>query len=429
MKRLILIASLFVASCQHCPAQEFPEYWKLNFGYIGSYGSVKFPQGRMWFRKDSLLTLDAQGAPADSAAVNSGTISFTSAADTAAGDALKSVQRKITLQNIGGFAGDGVVPNYRLGVFDNAGSEFASFNGKTKTISGYLRGIADSSLLLKHSAINKYFPADSFMLASRPDTNLAKQWFNLPVTFNDTLFMATGKPVMFGAVSVKDSLGRLRFKVGMVDSLAIGTTTPGAKLHVYGTAGANMAGISSTALPTSGDELGVFTIKTNQGTNIWTQSIVSYAVTGKGLRVYNHGGSSGETSFEIVTSTGTNLIVTGEGWVAIGKGTPTARLDVNGAIKADTGKFTSGLKVGVAGTMFTGIYANNAIGWTLGNTVDTNVVSGVTVATRVTATYRGAVGINGGLGVRTVVDTLFIACIAADTALLRAGSVDYDCHK
>jgi len=54
MKRLIFIIALGLASCQPCPAQEFPEYWKLPFGYIGSYGSVNFPQGRMWFAKDTL---------------------------------------------------------------------------------------------------------------------------------------------------------------------------------------------------------------------------------------------------------------------------------------------------------------------------------------------------------------------------------------
>lgn len=97
-------------------------------------------------------------------------------------------------------------------------------------------------------------------------------------------------------------------------------------------------------------------------------------------------------------------------------------------ITADTNRVNKGLVVG-AGTMLLGIYTGNATGWTLENTVDTNVVSGLTATTRVTATYRGAVGLNGGLGVRTTVDSLFIACIAADTALLRAGSVDFDCHK
>ena len=54
MKRLLFFIVLGIISCQPCPAQEFPEYWKLPFGYIGSYGSVNFPQGRMWMVKDTL---------------------------------------------------------------------------------------------------------------------------------------------------------------------------------------------------------------------------------------------------------------------------------------------------------------------------------------------------------------------------------------
>ena len=51
MKRLIFIISLLAVS--QLPAQDYPEYWKLPFGYIGSYGSVSFPQKRMWLMQDS----------------------------------------------------------------------------------------------------------------------------------------------------------------------------------------------------------------------------------------------------------------------------------------------------------------------------------------------------------------------------------------
>jgi hypothetical protein len=102
-------------------------------------------------------------------------------------------------------------------------------------------------------------------------------------------------------------------------NVGIGTTSPEGKLHIYASAIRNMLGVSTIALPTSGDEEGVFVVKTNSA--LWQQSIVGYAVDSKGLRVYNTGGST-YTSFEVANGSGTRLIVAGSGNVGIGTTAP-----------------------------------------------------------------------------------------------------------
>jgi hypothetical protein len=111
----------------------------------------------------------------------------------------------------------------------------------------------------------------------------------------------------------------------------------------------NMLGISSTSLPTGGDEEGVVVIKTNH--SIWQQSIVGYAVDSKGLRVYNTGGSS-YTSFEVAQGNGTKLIVAGSGNVGINTTNPTYTLDVTGSLRTTAGTYlaTTSSNVIIGGT-------------------------------------------------------------------------------
>ncbi len=127
--------------------------------------------------------------------------------------------------------------------------------------------------------------------------------------------------------------GQRRFTIQSDGKVGIGTNGPEAKLHVYGTANANMLGIGSYTLPVSGDEAGVFAIKTNHDNNLWSQSIVSYGTGGKGLRVYNSGGA-GSTAFEVVQGAGSRFIVDGQGDVGIGTNDPKGyKLAVAGKIR------------------------------------------------------------------------------------------------
>jgi hypothetical protein len=99
---------------------------------------------------------------------------------------------------------------------------------------------------------------------------------------------------------------------------------------------------------------------------------------------------------------------------------------VAGVAQCSTATFPTSIGVGTGGTVITGIYTGNATGWTLENTIDTNVVSGVTATSRSSVQMKAATAtITAPLCCRTVVDTLFISCAAADTAAVRAGSVDY----
>ena len=53
-------------------------------------------------------------------------------------------------------------------------------------------------------------------------------------------------------------------------------------------------------------------------------SITAYNSNGKGLRIYNNGGSTGRTSFEIAHAAGTKVLVDGNGNAGIGNGTPSS---------------------------------------------------------------------------------------------------------
>lgn len=94
-------------------------------------------------------------------------------------------------------------------------------------------------------------------------------------------------------------------------------------------------------------------------------------------------------------------------------------------VTSDTVKATKGIAVG-SGTMLNKIVTGNATGWTLENTVDTNLVAGVTATSRLSVQMVAATAVlTKPLCARAVAETLFISCAAADTAAVRAGSVDY----
>ena len=112
-------------------------------------------------------------------------------------------------------------------------------------------------------------------------------------------------------------------------NVGIGTATPGANLHAYGTAGeTRIFGISDAALDTSDPWQASFQIKTAPTGNNWVMSTVGYAVASKGVRFYN-GGGAGYTAFEVVQTSGTRLIVDGVGNVGIGTATPSYQLELS----------------------------------------------------------------------------------------------------
>lgn len=99
-----------------------------------------------------------------------------------------------------------------------------------------------------------------------------------------------------------------------------------------------------------------------------------------------------------------------------------------GRVQVDTVKAVKGVSVG-GGTMLTGIYTGNAT-FGVELTSDTNLVSGVTAASRISVLFRSTTAnLTKPITARTVAETLFVNCAAADTAAVRAGSVDYIIFK
>lgn len=125
-----------------------------------------------------------------------------------------------------------------------------------------------------------------------------------------------------------------RMRINASGNIGIGTTSPSASLHVYGS-GARI-GLSDITLPGSGDEYGMFTVKVSTSAAAWAGSLVSYGTNGNGLRVYNNGGA-GNTAFEVVQAGGSRLRVDGLGNVGIGTTSPGYKLDVAGQIRASGG--------------------------------------------------------------------------------------------
>jgi hypothetical protein len=161
------------------------------------------------------------------------------------------------------------------------------------------------------------------------------------------------------------------------------------------------------------------------GTSLSGMRFSNWYCNGAGTLWYN--GTNGGT-FYIFDANTTGLINFLNGDSAGGINISKSKIwgHANAKIEIDSVKAGMGLSVGT-GTMITGIYTGNATGWTLNNTIDTNLVSGATAASRIgSLTLRAATAtLTAPLCGRTAVDTLFISCVAADTAAVRAGSVDY----
>ena len=114
-----------------------------------------------------------------------------------------------------------------------------------------------------------------------------------------------------------------RMRIASDGTIGIGTTSPESKLAIKASSGsADLFSISDIAVPTSGDEYGVAMIKSNAAA--YMLSITAYNSNGKGLRIYNNGGSTGRTSFEIAHAAGTKFIVDGNGNVGTGIDTPSS---------------------------------------------------------------------------------------------------------
>ena len=114
-----------------------------------------------------------------------------------------------------------------------------------------------------------------------------------------------------------------RMRIASDGTIGVGTTSPESKFAIKGSSGSgDLFSISDITVPTSGDEYGVAMIKSNAAA--YMLSITAYNSNGKGLRVYNNGGSTGRTSFEIAHAAGTKFLVDGNGNVGIGNGTPSS---------------------------------------------------------------------------------------------------------
>jgi len=89
-----------------------------------------------------------------------------------------------------------------------------------------------------------------------------------------------------------------RMRIDSSGNVGIGTTSPESKLAIKASSGSgDLFSISDITVPTSGDEYGVAMIKSNAAA--YMLSITGYNSNSKGVRIYNNGGSTGRTSFEI----------------------------------------------------------------------------------------------------------------------------------
>jgi hypothetical protein len=112
----------------------------------------------------------------------------------------------------------------------------------------------------------------------------------------------------------------------------VGTGTPESKLAVKGSSGAaDLFSISDVAVPTSGGEYGVAMIKTNS--TEFALNVTGYNTASKGVKIYNNGGATARTSFEIAHAAGTKFIVDGTGNVGIGTSSASSTLTVSGNIE------------------------------------------------------------------------------------------------
>jgi len=105
--------------------------------------------------------------------------------------------------------------------------------------------------------------------------------------------------------------------------VGIGTTGPESKFAIKGSSGdGDLFSISDITVPTSGSEYGVAMIKSNAAAFMF--NVTGYNSNSKGIRIYNNGGSTGRTSFEIVHAAGQRFLVDGVGNVAINTSSATA---------------------------------------------------------------------------------------------------------
>ena len=145
---------------------------------------------------------------------------------------------------------------------------------------------------------------------------------------NSMLYKDGGK-LAIGTRSAQDLVlstnDTIRLTITSTGTATFSSSVTANSLLVERTVSRNMLGISSTSLPTSGDEEGVAVIKTNS--LIWQLSTVGYAADSKGVRFYNNGGT-GYTAFEVAQAGGTRFIVNGAGRVGIGTTDPQSNLEV-----------------------------------------------------------------------------------------------------